>query len=142
MITYNVSDKKTDIISRIKTLLYNYDLTLVYADKQIELRDKWMQLKKNKKGKRDAELYIMAKIEKERYLAFKEELKKERKELMEAILDVCVEYYGKKSKDIFYMYYFQQSSIREMIEQTGLEEKQIMQMIKRFEENLMYNVYE
>ena len=124
------------IVDKIKQLLYNYDLTLLYANGEIKIRQSTMDLYSGSKNKYRQKKFIEAKVDKERYEIFVEDLENARKEIKEN-LEIILSKYQSRYKEIFMLYFFEEKTYKEIAKITSYSIPMITKIIKRLKDDLL-----
>ena len=124
------------IIEKIKQLLYNYDLTIAYAQGEIAIRNASMDLYKGSKSQYKQRKFLEAKIDKEKFQIFVDDVENARSELLDNV-EIILSKYQKKYKDIFMLYFFQEKSYKEIADQTAYSIPMITKVIKRLKNDLL-----
>ena len=125
---------------RLRKLLYNYDMTIVYVNSEIAYREKKIDVLKNSRRNSAQKLMIEMKIEKDRYESYLEELIEQKKQLQEN-LDIVLNKYQPKYKAIFYYYFIQKKDLTEIAELTKFSYSNVKCIIRKLK-NEIINAYE
>ena len=125
---------------RLRKLLYNYDMTIVYVNSEIAYREKKIDVLKNSRRNSAQKLMIEMKIEKDRYESYLDELIEQKKQLQEN-LDIVLSKYQPKYKAIFYYYFIQKKDLTEIAELTKFSYSNVKCIIRKLK-NEIINVYE
>ena len=129
-----------NVIAKIKQLLYNFDLAVVYAKGEIKLRQATMNLYSQDKRRYSQKKFIVAKVDKERFEDYVSDLENAKQEIMDN-LDIILSKYTPKYKQVFIMYFFENRSYDEIASEThyaidGL--KDIVAKLKKDVINMYY----
>lgn len=131
----DVSGAKT-IVAKIKKLLLNYDLATEYAKAEIKLREDIMNTCSGTYKESDKRNYVNAKIERERFLVFLEEINKNRIHLIKRINDVLNRYHP-RYKQIFYDVFFQEKTYYEVAQSSGYSLVAVKKIVRLLKEELI-----
>ena len=106
-----------NVIQKLKKLLYNYDLALVYAKGEIKLREATMNLYSQDKRRYSQRKFLVAKVEKERFEDYISDLENSKREILDN-LDIILSKYTPKYKQVFIMYFLENRSYDEIASET------------------------
>ena len=112
------SKQAKTVVERLKKLLYNYDLEIVYANGQVKLRQATMNLYENDSRKSSKKKFVVAKIDKERYENYIDELNNAKREITDN-LEIILSKYTPRYKQIFIMYFFENKTYDEICDATA-----------------------
>jgi len=128
-----------NVIAKIKQLLYNYDLAIVYANGEIKLRQATMKLYSQDKRKNSQRKFIVAKIDKERFEDYIEDLENAKREIMDN-LDIILSKYTPKYKQVFIMFFIENRSYDEIANETHYSFDGVCDIIAKLKKDVI-NMY-
>lgn len=128
--------KADTIVTRIKKMLFNYDLAVAYVDGEIKLREANMRLYKGDTKKDSQRKFLIAKIEKERYQLFMEEVAVAKKQILENI-DLILEKYQPKYRQVFIAYFIEDQKYADIETLTNYSCDAIKVIIRRLKNDLI-----
>lgn len=117
-------------------MLFNCDLTIVYAKGEIEIRQANMNLNEGSKNKYKQRQFINAKIDKERYEIFVADIEHTKQELLENI-DMILDKYQPRYKHVFIAYFLQDKTYSEIAEETNYSLDTINKVIRKLKDDLI-----
>ena len=124
------------IIDKIKQLLYNYDLAIVYANGEIKLREATMSLYSNDTRKKSQMRFINAKVDKERFEDYVADLENAKREILDN-LDIILSKYTEKYKRIFIMFFIENRSYDEICEKTNYTPDAVNKIISKLKSDVI-----
>lgn len=124
------------IVKKIKKLLYNYDLTLVYATGEISLREANMTLYEGDKKRDSQRRFVLAKVEKERYQLFVDEVQKAKKEILNN-LDLVLSKYTPRYKAVFIAYFIEEKNYDDICGATHYSRDAVAHIIQKLKADLI-----
>lgn len=124
------------VVDKIRRLLLNYDLTVAYAFGEIEVRKSIMDLYRGDTRKPSQRKFIQAKVDKERFEIYVEEVAKAKKELKDNVLYV-LNRYNPKYKDIFWMACIEQKTYEEISQITGYSYDAIYKIVHKVKNDII-----
>ncbi len=128
--------KKTQtVVDRIRVLLFNYDLAIQMAQTEIKKRTADIELYKGHGGKMGRKL-LVAKVEKERYEKYINELVILKNELIEG-LEIILDKYSNSYKKVFMLYFIEKKSLEEIKKQTCYSLTAIKYIVNKFRNELI-----
>lgn len=132
----NVKSEAKTIIEKIKRILFNCDLTIAYAKGEINLRNSIMSLYEGDMRKKSQQKFIRAKIEKERFELFVDEVEHTKTEIKEN-LNLIFDKYQPKYRQVFLLFFLEDKSYQEIAEQTNYSFEMIKLVIRRLKNDLI-----
>lgn len=130
----NKKEAKT-VVDKIRRLLFNYDMAIVYAKGEISFREADMELYRGK-GKVGAKKYAIARIDKERYEIYIEKIENAKSELLEN-LSIMLSKYNNKYKQVFMLFFIESKSYQEIADITHYSFEAVKYIIKRLKRDLL-----
>ena len=124
------------IADKIKKMLMNLELTILYADSEIKIRQATMKLYEGDTNRWKQRKFIEAKIDKERFEVYKEDIEHLHVEIMENI-DILLSKHTPRYKQIFIMYFFQDKTYKEIAEETNYSLVAINKIISKLKNDLL-----
>lgn len=124
------------VVDKIRRLLLNYDLTVAYALGEIEVRKSIMDLYRGDTRKPSQRKFIQAKVDKERFEIYVEEVAKAKKELKDNVLYV-LNRYNPKYKDIFWMACIEQKTYEEISQITGYSYDAVYKIVHKVKNDII-----
>lgn len=124
------------IVVEIRRLLLNYDLILLTATCEIKNRVADMNLLEHRQDKKSQKLYVKAKVEKERYELYVDEINNLKNELLEN-LELILDKYCGKYKNVFVVYFIEGKSREETAELTNYSVDAVKKIVERFRHDLI-----
>ena len=128
--------KATNIISRIKRLLYNYDMALVEAKGQLDMREASMKRYKNDKRKSYVRKYLAAKIDCDRLNIYISEINQAKNDLYDN-LNLVLDTYNEKYKNVFILYFIEGKSYEDIATITSYSREAIRTIIRRQKNDIL-----
>jgi RNA polymerase sigma factor (sigma-70 family) len=128
--------KAKTIIENIRKLLFNCDLTVVYANGEIVLREVTMRLNEGSRAKAKQRKFINAKIDKERYEVFIADIENTKNEIMDN-LNLLLDKYQPRYKEVFVAYFLQDKTYQEIATQTNYSKEAIKVIVRRLKTDLL-----
>ena len=125
-----------NIVDKIKKLLFNYDMAIVYAKGEISFREADMELYKSNKGKYGAKKFALARIDKERFEIYIEKINNAKNELLEN-LSLVLDKYNDKYKQVFMLFFIESKTYQEIADITHYSFEAVKVIIKRFKNDLL-----
>lgn len=125
-----------NVLEKIKRLLLNYDLLIEYAKGELDIRAAYMDLNKKVKTKAGKKLFIVSKVEYERFSMFIDELNAAKSRLLNNLNNI-LEMFEDENKEIIRSYYFDNRTIDEIAEEKNISKKYIDDVIKVFSSNII-----
>jgi len=125
-----------NIITRIKKLLFNLDLTVVYAQGEIKLRHSTMKLYEGATSKWKQRKYVEAKVDAERLAIYQEDVERDKKEILEGIENILAKYQP-RYKRVFIMYFLQDKTYQEIADETNYSLVAINKIIAKLKSDLL-----
>lgn len=125
-----------NVLEKIKRLLLNYDLLIEYAKGELGIRAAYMDLNKKVKTKAGKKLFIVSKVEYERFSMFIDELNAAKSRLLNNLNNI-LEMFEDENKEIIRSYYFENRTIDEIAEEKNISKKYIDDVIKVFSSNII-----
>ena len=136
----NEDEKKaTNIIHKIKKLMYNYDLALVEAKGQYDLRNASLKRYKGDSRKNMVRKYLSAKIDCERINIYIREIELAKKELYENLC-LVLDKYNERYKKVFIYYFIEDKNYDEIAELTSYSREAIRNIIRK-QKNDILNIF-
>lgn len=131
-------DNKTaaTIVEKIKQLLLNYDLTIAYANGEIAIRKATMELYKGSKNKYQQKKFIEAKVDKERFEIFIEDVNHAKQEISENV-SLILDKYQPRYKQIFIAYFLEGKNYDDICELTHYSKDAINKIIHKLKQDLL-----
>ena len=111
-------EQAKNVIERIKVLLFNYDLELTYARGCVREFEITMRLYQNDHRKDRQRKFLSAKVDKERFENYIDEILDAKKEIMDNI-DIVLSNYTPAYKRVFVMYFFENKTLEEISTETN-----------------------
>lgn len=111
-------EKAKNVIERIKVLLFNYDLELAYARGCVRKNEITMRLYENDHRKDRQRKFLSAKVDKERFENYIDEIIDAKREIMDNI-DIVLSNYTPVYKRVFIMYFFENKTLEEISSETN-----------------------
>lgn len=124
------------IIAQIKKLLYNYDLSITYAQGEIKFHECNMNLYANSRKTKEKAKFVSHKIDMQKYAIYIEELTKAKEGVL-ATLNSVLDKYNQLYKNVFYMKYFQNKQLEEIANETGYSVSGIKKIIDRMKNDFI-----
>lgn len=136
-----MSDEKNtkvakNIVEKIKRMLYNCDLALVYAKGEIEIRNAELKLYEGDNRKQSRFKYIKAKTEKEQYEVFVDDINHTKNEITEN-LSLILDKYQLKYRQIFLLFFIESKSYQEIADITHYSFEAVKVIIKKLKNDLI-----
>ena len=128
--------KAKTIIENIRKLLFNCDLTVIYANGEIALREATMRLNEGSRAKAKQQKFINAKIDKERYEVFIADIENTKNEIMDN-LNLILDKYQPRYKEVFVAYFLQDKTYQEIATQTNYSKEAIKVIVRRLKNDLL-----
>ena len=125
-----------NVVARIRRLLLNYDLTVAYALSEIEIRKNVMDLYRGDTRKPSQKKFVQAKVDKERFEIYIEEVVKAKKKLENDVLYV-LNRYTPRYKDIFWMACIQQKTYEEISQITGYSYDAVYKIVHKVKSDVI-----
>jgi len=119
-----------NVIERIKVLLFNYDLELTYARGRVREYEITMRLYGNDKRKEFQRKYLSAKVDKEKFENYIDEIIDAKNEIMDNI-DIILSNYTPRYKEVFILYFFENKTYDEICDKTNYSRDAIKDIIKK-----------
>lgn len=132
----NVCIQAKNVLDKIKRLLLNYDLLLDYAKGERDLRLNYMNLNKQVKTKAGQKLYILSKVELDRFNIFIEEITKAKEELLNNLSNT-LEMFEEKNHKILKKYYLENKSVDEIAKSYRRKPKDVEAVVSAFALNII-----
>ena len=132
----DTSKQAQTIIDKIKQLLFNLELTIVYADGEIAVRRSTMKLYEGQTNRYKQRKFINAKVDEERFQIFKEDVENVKNEIMEN-LDIILSKYQARYKQIFVMRFFEEKTYQEIADETNYSLVAINRIVARLKNDLL-----
>lgn len=129
-------EQSKNIASKLKKLLYNYDLTITYIMGEMKLRQANMNLHKGKNTKSSKRKFLENKIEYERYEIFLAEITNAKKETMEN-LNLILDKYQPRYRQVFIAYFLEDKQYPEIETITNYSPDAIKYIIRRLKNDLI-----
>lgn len=129
-------EQSKNIASKLKKLLYNYDLTITYIMGEMKLRKANMNLHKGKNTKSSKRKFLENKIEYERYEIFLAEITNAKKETMEN-LNLILDKYQPRYRQVFIAYFLEDKQYPEIETITNYSPDAIKYIIRRLKNDLI-----
>jgi DNA-directed RNA polymerase specialized sigma24 family protein len=123
------------VVDRIRVLLFNYDLAIQMAQTEIKKRTADIELYKGHGGKTGRK-FLVAKVEKERYERYVNELIILKNELIEG-LEIILDKYSNSYKQVFMLYFIERKSLEEIKRQTCYSLTAIKYIVNKFRSELI-----
>lgn len=120
---------------KIRKLLFNIDLNIVYAKGSEKLANENFKLNQKIKNPKNQKKAMQAKIEKECYKVYLRNLEDTKQEI-EIELNKILNRYAPKYKTIWLMYFIQQSTIEEIAKATNYTIDNVNKIIKKLKNDL------
>jgi len=124
------------IADKIKKMLMNLEMTILYAESEIKVRRATMKLYEGETTKWKQKKFLDAKIEEERFEVYKEDIEHLRDELVENI-DILLSKHTPRYKQIFKMYFFEEKTYQEIADQTNYSLVAINKIISKLKNDLL-----
>lgn len=129
-------DKSKTIIHKIKQLLLNCDLTLAFAQGEIEINRATMELYKGARKHWKKMKFLEAKIDKERYEIFVQDIIKVKENLTSNVNSIIGKY-SLLYQRVFDMFYMRDISIEDIAVAVNLKTDIVENIIKKFNTDLI-----
>lgn len=129
-----------NIIANIRKILLNCDLTINYAKAEIRLREATMELHRGSQKKHRQRAFIDAKVDKERFEIFIEEIESLKNEVLQN-LEIIFDKYTDKHKQVFLYFFLQQKSYDEIAELTNYSKPTINYIVSKLKEDILTFYY-
>lgn len=129
------TEKAKTIVDRIRKLLFNYDLSIAYGKSEIHRRSIEMELYEGKQGNAYKK-FVAAKVEKERFELYVDEMENAKKELLENFNLITDKYIG-KYRQVFVAYFIENKSYEEIAEITSYSFEAIKWIIRKLKRELL-----
>jgi len=123
------------VVDKIRKLLFNYDMAIVYAKGEIKFREADMELYKGK-GKFGAKKYALARIDKERYEIYIDKIEAAKSDLLDN-LAIMLDKYNEKYKQVFVLFFIENKSYQDIAEITHYSFEAVKVIIKRLKSDLL-----
>ncbi len=124
------------VADKIKKMLMNLDMTILYADSEIKIRQATMKLYEGQTTKWAQRKFVEAKIDEERFEVYKEDILHLRDEINEN-LEILLSKHTPRYKQIFIMYFFQDKTYQEIADQTNYSLVAINKIISKLKNDLL-----
>ena len=124
------------VADKIKKLLMNLDMTILYADSEIKIRQATMKLYEGQTTKWAQRKFVEAKVDEERFEVYKEDILHLRDEINEN-LEILLSKHTPRYKQIFIMYFFQDKTYQESADQTNYSLVAINKIISKLKNDLL-----
>ena len=131
-----ISNQSKNVVDKIKKMLFNIDLSLAYADAQIQANNAKMELYSNDKRKSAQKRFISAKIDKERYEQYINSAKNLKDELIDH-LNIILDKYKPNYKIVFISYFIENKTYNEISAETHYSMDAIKVIIKKLKSDLI-----
>lgn len=140
MIMTEQTRQATTIVERIKKLLFNYDLAIVYAKGEIQLRRAAMDLYSNDTRKNSQKKFVVAKIDKERFEDYVADLENAKKEILDN-LEIILSKYTERYRQVFIMYFLENKTYDEICAKTNYAPDGLKYAIDKLKKDLIQMYY-
>ena len=123
-------ERAKNVVERIKVLLMNYDLEITYARGQVRSLEITMKLYQGDKRKDRKAKFLNAKVDKERFEDYIDELLDAKREIMDNI-SIILSNYTPRYKDVFILYFFENKTYDEICDKTNYSRDAIKTIIAK-----------
>ena len=130
----------TTIVDRIKKLLYNFDLAIVYAKGEIRLREANINLYANDTRRYAQRRFVVAKVDKERFENYITELENAKREITDN-LEIILSKYTERYKRVFIMYFIENKSYDEIASETHYAIDGLKDIVAKLKKDLIQMYY-
>jgi len=130
------SKEARTVVDRLKKLLYNYDLEIVYAKGEIKLRQASMSLYENDIRRNSQKKFVVAKVDKERFENYVDELENAKREITDN-LEIILSKYTPRYRQVFIMYFFENKTYDEICEATHYAPDGLKKIIQKLKSDLI-----
>jgi DNA-directed RNA polymerase specialized sigma24 family protein len=128
--------KATDMIQKIKRLLYNYDLAIVEAKGQYELRQAAMRRYSQDKRKFAVRKKLAAKIDCDRIDTYINEINSKKQEVYDNLM-LVLDRYNKRYTKVFMMYFIEEKTYEEIATVTSYSRDAIRTIVRRLKNDIL-----
>lgn len=128
-----------NIVTKLKKLLYNYDLTATYITGEMALCKANMNLYKGDTKRASKKKFLENKLEYERYEIFLSEIQNAKKETLEN-LNLILDKYQPRYRQVFIAYFLEDKQYSEIETITHYSSDAIKLIIRRLKDDLI-NLY-
>lgn len=132
----DLTKQAKNVIDKIKKLLFNLEMTIVYANGEIQLRKSTMKLYDGETSKWKRKKFIEAKVDEERFQVFKEDVENTICEIKEN-LDIILSKYSPRYKNVFVLYFFEEKTQQEIADLTNYSKDSVAKIIQKFRNDLL-----
>ena len=124
------------VVKKLKNLMLTYDLLLIQASAERDIRIACMNQTSHDTRKKPAKKYIVAKIEKERLDTYIEELLESRDNLLQGV-EIILEKYNIYHKRIFVDYFLKGQSVETIAEKEKLSNQAVENIVDRIKKDIL-----
>lgn len=123
------------IAYKIRKMLLNCDLRLVYANGEKNIANEEYQCEIKLSGRRHTKRALKAKIRRDCYKIYIGNVQKIKQDILDG-LNACLSKYSVKYKRIWLMYFLEQKSIDEISDEVGYSRDNVNKIIARLKDEL------